>query len=62
MLFLLFLAGIPHHIAWGKMTRKNIKVESYYHGKRDMSIISINWHGSVEGKRQDSKVSEKTPQ
>ena len=44
------------------MARKNVKVESDYHGKRDMGIISINWHGSVEGKRQDSKVSEKTPQ
>ena len=34
----------PHHIAQGKMARTNVKDEFDYHGKGELSIISINWH------------------
>ena len=39
MFFLLFLARKTHHIAKGKLARKDVKEESDYHDRGDMSII-----------------------
>ena len=39
MLLLLFLSPKPHQIAQEKMTRKDVKEESDYNARRDMSII-----------------------
>ena len=64
MLLLLFLTRKPHHIASGKMARKDVKDESDYHRRGDMSIIiwQFQWFyiGSVEGSK--FSLSEKIPQ
>ena len=39
VLFLLFLACKLHHIAQGNMARRDVKEESDYHGRGEMSII-----------------------
>ena len=41
MLFVLFLVPKPHHIAYGKMARKDVKERSDYQGRGDM--INIVW-------------------